>query len=225
MRDRRRERLAGVQRRRGRGRQKAVPVSRGAEVAGKGEGEGEGGETRYVKECAARVPERHEVSAHHRHKWQTKCMARGRQRVSLLLVFKCWDMSVRDQKWATSPAKNAQRFLLCSSPQFQGCAAASMTSIRSSTYRSTVHGVLLCVQHLSVRSHSALHQMSVDTVCYTQSLSPPPCFCSLPIAPPSILLSQHPQPPAPALLLCTGTALPRKAPTGSCSSGQGDSGA
>lgn len=65
----------------------------------------------------------------------------------------------------------------------------------------------------------------VDAACYTQSLSPPPCICSLLIAPPIILLSQHPQPPAPALLLCTGTPLPRKAPTGSCSSGQGDSGA
>ena len=48
---------------------------------------------RYVKECAARVPDRYELSAHHSHKWQTKCMARGLQRVSLLLVFRCWDTS------------------------------------------------------------------------------------------------------------------------------------
>lgn len=75
-----------------------------------------------MKECAARVPEvdRYELSAHHSRNWQTKFMARGLQKVLLLLVFKCWDTSVRDQsgakKWAASPAKNAQHFLLCSSP-------------------------------------------------------------------------------------------------------------
>lgn len=183
---------------------------------------------RCVKECAARVPDRYELSAHHSHKWQTKCMARGLQRVSQL-VFKCWDTSVRDQSWeekrAASPAKNGQHLLLCSSPQVQECGAACIDFHKKrykQVYRSWI--VALRATLVSVLPQRAppdvLILLATPNRCPLLPASAP--FSSL--LPPSCSHSIR-SPPLPLCCSALAPPSPPKAPTGSCSSGQGDSGA